>query len=89
MATKKTTKKPLYPPDDGALTAEQVQQIKRSAPKAKKNSRTRSRLSIDVELVKPGTVVGNYSVRTVHDDGRVDLTIDWDLLKAHVASARV
>ena len=31
--------------------------------------------------------VGFYSTRTIHGDGRVDLTIDWEQLKAHISSA--
>ena len=96
MATKKTvakpatksTKKAAYPRDDGALTKKQAEQIAESAPKPRK-TKTKTELFPVVEQEEPGVHIGNYSVRVVHDDGRVDFSIDWDRLKEHVASARV
>ena len=86
MATKKTVKKPS--PDNGALTKQQLKQIEESAPKPKR-AKVKSELFPAVEQAEPGVHIGNYSVRVVHDDGRVEFSIDWDKLKEHVASARV
>ena len=86
--TTKATKKTAYPKDDGALTKKQVKQVAESAPKPRK-TKTKTELFPVVEHEEPGVHVGNYSVRVVHDDGRVEFSIDWDKLKEHVAQARV
>ena len=96
MATKKaaakpaakSTKKAAYPKDDGALTDKQVKQVAESAPKPRR-TKTKTELFPVVEQAEPGVHIGNYSVRTVHADGRVDFEINWDKLKEHVAQARV
>ena len=84
----KSTKKAAYPKDDGALTKKQVEQVAESAPKPRR-TKTKTELFPVIEREEPGVHVGNYSVRVVHDDGRVDFSIDWDRLKEHVAQARV
>lgn len=84
----KAIKKAAYPKDNGALTEKQQKQVAESAPKPRK-TKTKTELFPVVEQAEPGVHVGNYSVRVVHDDGRVDFSIDWDKLKEHVAQARV
>jgi hypothetical protein len=86
--TTKATEKAAYPKDDGALTEKQVKQVAESAPKPRR-TKAKTELFPVVEQAEPGVHIGNYSVRVVHDDGRVDFSIDWDRLKEHVASARV
>jgi len=84
----KATKKAAYPKDDGALTEKQAEQVAESAPKPRR-TKTKTELFPVIEREEPGVHIGNYSVRVVHDDGRVEFSIDWDKLKEHVASARV
>ena len=81
-ATKKVNKSD-YPQDDGALTAKQVEQVAKSAPKPKKPTKVKTEV-FEVKPEEPGVHVGNYSVRTVHPSGKVDFAIDWDKLKEHM-----
>lgn len=91
MATKKPAakvpaKKPTkadYPKDDGALTKKQAKQVAESAPKAKKPTKVKSEL-VEVKPEEPGVYVGNYSVRTVDNDGKVSFDIDWDRLREYM-----
>ena len=95
MATKKPAAKPAaktptkkapkadYPKDDGALTKKQVKQVAESAPKSKKPAKVKTEL-VEVKPEEPGVHVGNYSVRTVDNDGKVSLDIDWDKLREHM-----
>jgi hypothetical protein len=84
MATKKSTK-PAYPKDDGALSKKTVKKLKDSAVKPK-GIKKETKL-FDIKPEEPGVHIGNYSVRTVYSDGRVDLTIDWDKLATNVEQA--
>ena len=95
MATKKPAAKPAakapakkptkadYPKDDGALTKKQAKQVAESAPKAKKPTKVKSEL-VEVKPEEPGVYVGNYSVRTVDNDGKVSFDIDWDRLREYM-----
>ena len=82
-ATAKKAPKADYPKDDGALTKKQVEQVAKSAPKAKKPTKVKTEV-FDVKPEEPGVHVGNYSVRTVHPSGKVDFAIDWDKLREHM-----
>ena len=82
MATKKAAKA-AYPKDDGALTKKQAKQVAESAPKAKKPAKVKTEV-FDVKPEEPGVHVGNYSVRTVDNNGKVSFDIDWDKLREHM-----
>ena len=91
MATKKSaakapakkTPKADYPKDDGALTEKQAKQVAESAPKPKKPAKVKTEV-FDVKPEEPGVHVGNYSVRTVDNNGKVSFDIDWDKLREHM-----
>ena len=91
MATKKPAaktpakkvQKADYPKDDGALTKKQAKQVAESAPKAKKPVKVKTEL-VEVKPEEPGVHVGNYSVHTVDNDGKVSFDIDWDRLREHM-----
>ena len=95
MATKKPAAKPAaktpakkvskanYPKDDGALTEKQAKQVAESAPKPKKPAKVKTEV-FDVKPEEPGVHVGNYSIRTVDNNGKVSFDIDWDKLREHM-----
>ena len=79
----KKAPKANYPKDDGALTEKQAKQVEESAPKAKKPAKVKTEL-VEVKPEEPGVYVGNYSVRTVDNDGKVSFDIDWDRLREYM-----
>jgi hypothetical protein len=85
-AKKDAAKKPAkadYPKDDGAVSKKTVQKVQETALKPKKPAKVKTGL-FEVKPEEPGVHVGNYSVRTVDHDGKVNLDIDWDKLREHM-----
>lgn len=82
-APAKKAPKADYPKDDGALTKKQAKQVAESAPKPKQPAKKKTAI-VEVRPEEPGVHVGNYSTRTVENDGKVSFDIDWDRLREHM-----
>lgn len=76
-------RKKSYPKDNGPVTQAQAKITQQSAAKAKKPTKVKTDL-FQVRPEEPGVHVGNYSVRTVDQDGMVSFEIDWDRLREHM-----
>ena len=85
-AAKAPAKKPAktdYPKDNGPVSKKTAQKVQESAPKAKKPAKVKTEV-FDGRPEEPGVHVGNYSVRTVDNNGKVSFAIDWDKLREYM-----